>query len=309
VSEALEFTGERFTPECVREIWYEHWHRYAFALEFVAGKRVLDAACGEGYGSALLAGTAASVVGVDLAPAAVEHARNRYGARANLRFELGDATELALAAGAVDVVVSFETIEHLSAQRELIAGFERVLAPGGLLLISSPDRRSYSDRSGSINPHHVKELYREEFEALLRERFGAVRLFGQKLLFQSAIWSLDAAPQRATAATVAEPGAAPVAGLDYEPLYYVALCARAEHELPADLARRVSLFGDRAESVYAHYNAEVGKHIRAGTLLAEAERRAAEALARAERAEQELARRSAPTAPDRFGRLRRLFGR
>lgn len=309
MSEALEFTGERFTPECVREIWYEHWHRYAFALEFVAGKRVLDAACGEGYGSALLAGTAASVVGVDLAPAAVEHARTRYGARANLRFELGDATELALAAGAVDVVVSFETIEHLSAQRELIAGFERVLAPGGLLLISSPDRRSYSDRSGSINPHHVKELYREEFEALLRERFGAVRLFGQKLLFQSAIWSLDAAPQRATAATVAEPGAAPVAGLDYEPLYYVALCARAEHELPADLARRVSLFGDRAESVYAHYNAEVGKHIRAGTLLAEAERRAAEALARAERAEQELARRSAPTVPDRFGRLRRLFGR
>ena len=52
---ALPFTGERFTPECVREIWYEHWHRYAFARRLGAGRRVLDAACGEGYGSALLA--------------------------------------------------------------------------------------------------------------------------------------------------------------------------------------------------------------------------------------------------------------
>ena len=64
--DTLEFTGERFTPECVREIWYEHWHRYAFAMPLCHGKRVLDAACGEGYGSDLLAGVAAEVVGVDI---------------------------------------------------------------------------------------------------------------------------------------------------------------------------------------------------------------------------------------------------
>ena len=67
MSDNLSFTGERFTPECVREIWYEHWHRYALAARYAAGRRVLDAACGEGYGSALLARHAKDVVGVDKA--------------------------------------------------------------------------------------------------------------------------------------------------------------------------------------------------------------------------------------------------
>ena len=79
---ALDFTGERFTPECVREIWYEHWHRYVFARQLAKGKRVLDAACGEGYGSALLADVAASVVGADISDQAIAHARSRYGDRA-----------------------------------------------------------------------------------------------------------------------------------------------------------------------------------------------------------------------------------
>ena len=81
----LTFTGERFTPEVRGPIWYEHWHRYAVAVPAAAGLRVLDAACGEGYGSALLARTAAHVVGLDVDAEAVAHARERY-ARANLRF-------------------------------------------------------------------------------------------------------------------------------------------------------------------------------------------------------------------------------
>ena len=74
----LPFTGERFTPECVREIWYEHMHRYAFAAAFGVGKRVLDAACGEGYGSALMARAGARVLGVDISDETVAHARQRY---------------------------------------------------------------------------------------------------------------------------------------------------------------------------------------------------------------------------------------
>ena len=199
----LAFTGERFTPECVREIRYEHWHRYAFARRFVAGKRVLDAACGEGYGSSLLAGVAASVVGVDIDAETVRHARGRYSGAGSLRFEQGDATRLDMPAGAFDVAVSFETLEHVERQRELVAGLARVLADDGLLIVSSPDRHAYRDVAGFENPFHVRELYRDELVDLLRPHFGAIRLYGQKLLFQSAIWSLDPAEGPIGVATAA----------------------------------------------------------------------------------------------------------
>jgi len=220
----LEFTGERFTPECVREIWYEHWHRYVFARAFAPGRRVLDAACGEGYGSAMLADAAASVLGVDIADAAVAHARQRYAEHANLRFEQGDCTALTCADGQFDLIVSFETLEHVAAQEALIAGFARTLAPGGLLIVSSPDKRTYSEKSGFRNEFHVRELYREELLDLLRPHFPFVRLYAQKLLFQSAIWALDEAGGSAQVATSRD--REPQRGFDYEPLYYIAVCAR-----------------------------------------------------------------------------------
>ncbi|WP_386067712.1 class I SAM-dependent methyltransferase [Tahibacter sp. UC22_41] len=188
---ALDFTGERFTPECVREIWYEHWHRYALVRAWARGRRVLDAACGEGYGSALLAQVGDSVLGLDVAPAAVAHARERYGAMANLRFDQADATRLELAPGSFDLVVSFETLEHVEAQDALLDGLGNALADDGLLVISSPDKATYSDAAGFRNEYHVRELYRDEFEALLRRRYPYVRLYAQRLLFQSAIWSVD----------------------------------------------------------------------------------------------------------------------
>ena len=166
MNDPLQFTGERFTPECVREIWYEHWHRYALATRFAAGRRVLDAACGEGYGSALLAAHAREVVGVEISDEALAHARGRYAAP-NLRFERGDATALAAFPDAsFDLIVSFETLEHVQEQEALVAGFARLLAPGGLLLLSSPDKRTYSEVAGFANEFHVRELYREELDAL-----------------------------------------------------------------------------------------------------------------------------------------------
>jgi len=264
----LEFTGERFTPECVREIWYEHWHRYVFAREFAKDKRVLDAACGEGYGSALLAAGAASVLGVDIAEQAIAHARSRYGGRANLRFERGDCTALDVAAANFDLVVSFETLEHVAAQEQLIAGFARALAPGGILIVSSPDKRTYSDASGFRNEFHVRELYRDELLALLEPHFAHVRLYGQKLLFQSAIWSTEQVPSRVATATVAAAGGEPKPGFDYAPLYFIAVFSN--QPLAAGLPD-LALFGDREESVYQHYNGEVRKNIRAGGRIAELE--------------------------------------
>ncbi|HEY6986037.1 MAG TPA: class I SAM-dependent methyltransferase, partial [Rhodanobacteraceae bacterium] len=173
---ALPFTGERFTPECVREIWYEHWHRYVFARRLARGRRVLDAACGEGYGSALLADVAAEVVGVDIDAASVAHARERYRAHSNLQFVEGDATALDFPADRFDLVVCCETLEHVAAQERLIAGFARVLTTDGLLVVSSPDRHMYSEVSGFRNEFHVRELYRDELLALLSPHFPAIRL-------------------------------------------------------------------------------------------------------------------------------------
>lgn len=264
----LAFTGERFTPECVREIWYEHWHRYAFARSLAAGKRVLDAACGEGYGSAMLADVAIDVIGVDIDAASVAHARMRYAEKPRLRYECADATALPFPDRAFDLIVSFETLEHLSAQEQLVAGFARVLADDGVLLISSPDKRTYSDLAGFRNEFHVRELYREELLALLKPHFSEVRLYGQKLMFQSTVWALDESAERSEVFTAGASSGVVDVGFGVEPMYYIAVCAK--HALPAGLPA-LSLFGDREESVYAHYNHEIRQNIRAGARIAELE--------------------------------------
>ncbi|MDR2012552.1 MAG: class I SAM-dependent methyltransferase [Rhodanobacter sp.] len=290
--DVLAFTGERFTPECVREIWYEHWHRYAFARLFAAGKRVLDAACGEGYGSALLADVAAQVVGIDIDAATIAHARARY-ARPRLDYACMDATRLDFPDYAFDLVVSFETLEHLAAQERLLAGFARVLSEDGVLVISSPDKRTYSELAGFHNQFHARELYREELLALLKPHFSHIRLYGQKLLFQSVLWDVErsAGAGQAEVSSASGHGAAIAAGLDYAPMYYVAVCAR--RELPGLPA--LSLFGDREESVYTHYNHEIRKNMSAGARIAELEGELAQLRARL--------RANADAADPRDGRL------
>ncbi|MBZ0223791.1 MAG: class I SAM-dependent methyltransferase [Dokdonella sp.] len=264
-SQTLSFTGERFTPECVREIWYEHWHRYAFARRMVSGKRVLDAACGEGYGTALLAAVATEAVGVDIDAATIAHASTRYAAIGNLRYHCTDVTRLPFPDRSFDVVVSFETLEHLAAQEALLAEFARVLAADGMLVLSSPDKRTYSDLTGFRNEFHVRELYRDELLALLQPHFSAIHLFGQKLLFQSAIWSLSPMASAGEASTAIGEGGPLQEGLAYEPIYYLAVCSNAG--LPADLPA-MSWFGDREESVYSHYNHEIRKNMAAGAHIA-----------------------------------------
>jgi len=305
VNDPLPFTGERFTPESVREIWYEHWHRYALAARYADGRRVLDAACGEGYGSALLARHAKEVVGVDISDEAVTHARARYVAP-NLRFERADVTALTdLPDASFDLIVSFETIEHVAAQEALVAGFARLLAPGGLLLISSPDKRTYSEVQGFANEFHVRELYREELEALLAPHFPARATLGQKLLFQSVAWPLEGGATRVAADTLRADGSL-VATLDYAPVYFIVACAREAGHLPP--FGLLSLFGDSAESVYSHYNGEVRRNMQAGTLLADMERRLAEAEARAAAAELRATATAQPPPTDNLlARIKRWF--
>ena len=296
MSGPLEFTGERFTPECEREIWYEHLHRYALAARWCKNTRTLDAACGEGYGSALLAGTAASVEAVDISETAIEHARQRYEQRAGLKFHVADCTRLPFADNEFDRVVSFETLEHLAAQDELLAEFRRVLKPDGSLVLSSPDKAVYSDEHGSDNEFHVKELYRDEFEALIQRHFPAHRLLGQKLMFHSAIWSLDEIDQVALDQFSADGAKAPT-GITQPPMYFIALCAANVEYLP-DTDQQLWLFDDKEESVYQHYHGEIKRNMAAGGIIAGLEKEI-----------EELKKESVLAIPSRPSWWQRLLGK
>jgi SAM-dependent methyltransferase len=183
---ALEATGERLIPEAYAGelVLAEHLARYLMAARLAPGRRVLDAACGEGYGSAMLARAgAASVVGVDVDPATVEHARRRYG----LDARVGDVAALPFDDGGFDLVVSFETIEHVADPERALDEFARVAGEQGLVLLSTPNANEYLQD----NPFHVRELTPEEFLAALQSRFGEVRPLYQQNFLVSAI--VDAA--------------------------------------------------------------------------------------------------------------------
>jgi SAM-dependent methyltransferase len=173
----LEYTGERMVPElCAPCTFWEHIYRYRFASRYVRGKRVLDIACGEGYGSAaLLAAGAASLVGVDVCQTTCDHARRKYGIDARV----GSAEAIPVPAGSVDLVVSFETIEHLPEPALFLDECRRVLGRGGSLVISTPNRAVYREVSVP-NPFHCSEMSQEEFVTLLADRFAGVRLFTQR---------------------------------------------------------------------------------------------------------------------------------
>jgi SAM-dependent methyltransferase len=175
----MPFTGERLTSDYGGQTKFEHLHRYLLAREFCRGVDVLDVASGEGYGAALLAQIARSVAGIEIASEAVAHATTSY-ARPNLRFLGGDARALPLQDEAFDVVVSFETIEHFAEQERFVAEVRRVLRPGGLFIVSTPDRDNYSPAEAPANPYHVRELTRDEFLVLLRGHFADVDILLQR---------------------------------------------------------------------------------------------------------------------------------
>jgi Methyltransferase domain len=173
----LALTGERTLPDVPEEnYWYRrHLVVYQWIAARVAGLRVIDMACGEGYGSDVLAASAASVVGVDANPQAHEHARRRYR-RANLRFE----RDLIEAFGEpADAVVFLQTIEHLQDPGAALEHF-RGLVEGGTVYLSTPNVRTLAPKGAerSDNPWHVHEYRAQEFERLCREHFASVGLFG-----------------------------------------------------------------------------------------------------------------------------------
>lgn len=190
----LSPTGERFIPEFFSGvIALEHLHRYHLALELADNKDVLDIACGEGYGSDMLMRRARSVVGVDIDPHTVTHAQQKYG-QAGLSFLHGSATKIPLDDNSVDLVVSFETIEHLNEHDDMLAEMARVLRPSGVLFISSPNKAVYSDKTNHKNDFHVKELYTEELVECVNKQFRYISTYGQKATSASVVSSSTSAP-------------------------------------------------------------------------------------------------------------------
>jgi SAM-dependent methyltransferase len=183
-SPALEPTNERMIPESSDALtFWEHVYRYAFASHFVKGKRVLDIACGEGYGAAALqqAG-AAPAIGVDISEAVCLHARDKY----QIDARPGTAEQIPLADNSVDVVVSFETIEHVANPDHFLDECRRVLTPGGRLIISTPNKGVYTYAGGVPNPYHCSEMTEEQFALTLGSRFRNLRFYTQRP--SSAAW-------------------------------------------------------------------------------------------------------------------------
>jgi ubiquinone/menaquinone biosynthesis C-methylase UbiE len=172
-------TGERMVPESKDPgLIIEHLHRYLLARLYCEKKTVLDIACGEGYGTNILSSIAKHVTGVDMDEKAIEHASGKYKAD-NIVFKTGIATSIPAEDSSMDVVVSFETLEHLQEQDKMMSELKRVMKPDGLLIISTPNKKYYSDEPGFSNPFHAKELHSHEFRGLLERYFLPVQLFAQ----------------------------------------------------------------------------------------------------------------------------------
>ena len=264
----IEFTGERFVPGVPGEIAHEHWHRYAFARRFVAGRRTLDVACGEGYGSALLAGTASTVIGIDVAPAVVAHAAERYRDRENLRFEAGSGSSLPLEDASVDAVVSFETIEHLPRedQPRMIAEIARVLVDDGVLILSAPNPVEYSEKRAYRNPFHIHEPGREQIDEMLARWFPMRRWHRQRRYFGSALWSEDVSAKDFEAWQGSEAGAMPAPLPDA--MYALVIAAKREGLRLAD-SPSLSLFSDASESELVRMDANAAEVLRLDRLLSQ----------------------------------------
>ena len=174
----LELTGERTLPDVPEEnYWFRrHLVVYQWIAARVGGLRVIDMACGEGYGSDVLAGSAASVVGVDANPEAHEHARARYRS-ANLRFERDLIETFSEPA---DAVVFLQTIEHLQDPGAALEHFRGLVGRGGMVYLSTPNVRTLAPKGAerSDNPWHVHEYRAGEFEQLCRGTFGKVEMYG-----------------------------------------------------------------------------------------------------------------------------------
>ena len=156
ITKKQKFTGERLISKIMNEDTFLHLHRYAIAFDYIKDKKVVDIACGEGYGSFLMSKYAKNFTVIDIDEDTIINANSKYKNN-NLSYLQGDVSEIPLQSSTIDAVISFETIEHITKHDEMMQEIKRVLKPDGLLIMSSPDKKNYSDKRGFNNQFHVKE--------------------------------------------------------------------------------------------------------------------------------------------------------
>ncbi|MFT7638678.1 MAG: ubiquinone/menaquinone biosynthesis C-methylase UbiE [Pirellulaceae bacterium] len=176
-------------------IKYQHFARYEWVQQYCRGKNVIDAACGTGYGTDMVATSATSATGIDCSNEAIAEARELYG-KSMAQYLVGDITSLPFPNETFDVYISFETIEHINDDSKYLSEAQRVLKKGGLFICSTPNREITNPRTdindAPFNPHHVREYTSEELQSLLSEQFASTNWYGQT--FYPASWQywLDA---------------------------------------------------------------------------------------------------------------------
>ena len=210
----MKFTGERLVPEKNKQdlIYGEHIVRYLFAKQFIKDKVVLDIASGVGYGTRILAENVKRIIGVDISKEAIEYAKRNYACK-NCEFLVGDAEKLNFEDKSFDVVVSFETIEHLKNYKKFLEEIRRTLKDNGLFIVSTPNKEIYPPG----NPFHIKEFSEKEFKTELQKLFKFISLeyqnnFINNIIYKKSLYINNLETFRDK-------------NINQKPLYIIALCS------------------------------------------------------------------------------------
>lgn len=186
-SSGITFIGEQMIPEynLGQIVYFEHLIRYFFASQFVKGKVVLDAACGSGYGSQLLAlAGAKKVIGVDIRKDVINYAKKNYS-HPNIEYRVGDLNSLSLPKKSVDLIVSFETIEHVDNPEKVMKLLKGFLSSDGMAVWSTPDKKHTEHE----NEFHLHEMSKMEFRGVLKKMFKHNQFFKQVNQVSSSIFN------------------------------------------------------------------------------------------------------------------------
>lgn len=241
-----DWTGERLETFIYTRDAIEHLHRYSIVNEYIEKKVILDIACGEGYGSNIMSETAEFVYGVDIDQSTIELASQKYK-KHNLKYLKGDATKIPLQDHSVDVVISFETIEHHDQHEKMMFEIKRVLKHDGVIIISTPDKLYYSDIPKFTNKFHVKELYKEEFSNMITAYFSKVQILRQKYTNGVSIVEND----DNEALTIYSGNYKSVYSKDVHPLFLIAIASESDfNHHKTSIFEGVKFLDDQIHSTY-----------------------------------------------------------